>query len=78
MRIFHVTNSADAEKIASYLIKARIGFSITYTYPDIIRGPARFVFKLLRHKADNIDTMQRFAEFRSREGISVVAEPNTY
>ena len=71
MRIFYVTNSDHAKAIASYFIGNRIVFHPSYTWPDKIKGPPQFQFRLMRHTADNETEMDLLTRFLEREGITV-------
>lgn len=74
MRIFHVTNVNHAVRIAEYLIRNRIVFHPAYTWPDKIKGPARFTFRLVRHVADNAVEMELLVRFLEKEGIMISKE----
>lgn len=74
MRIFYVTKSDDAKKIASYLINSRLNYSTSYTFPDVVHGPARFVFKLAKHQADIKMNQDLFVDFLIRNEIAITNE----
>lgn len=74
MRIFHVTNAESARKIAGYFITNRIVFHPSYTWPDKIKGPPRFTFRLVRHIADNDVEMDLLSRFLDSESIEFTKE----
>lgn len=78
MRIFHVTKADHAVRIAEYFIRNRIVFYPSYTWPDKIKGPARFTFRLVRHVADNAVEMELLIRFLEKEGIMINREEESH
>lgn len=74
MRIFHVFKVDHAVRIAEYFIRNRIVFYPSYTWPDKIKGPARFTFRLVRHVADNAVEMELLVRFLEKEGIIITKD----
>jgi hypothetical protein len=72
VRIFYCTKSDEAKRIATYLISARLVFQISYTFPDVIQGPPRFIFRLMRHAVQsNPVELDLLTTFLNEQRISI-------